>query len=77
MIPPYFLQIAIGIYLIEITFILTSTLVTISSGQDTLEATNQTGKNLKAGISLYFVAALLATIALSFLVSVVLTSVVS
>jgi hypothetical protein len=76
MIPPYFLQIAIGIYLIEITFILTNTLVTISSGQDNLETTHQTGKNLKSGISLYFVTALVATIALSFLVSVVLTAIV-
>ena len=76
MIPPYFLQVAIGIYLIEITFILTSALVTISSGQDSLETTNQTGKNLKVGIGLYFVTALIATIALGFLVSVVLVGVI-
>ena len=43
MIPPYFLQIAIGIYLIEVIFILTGTLVTIDSGEDKLEKTNRIG----------------------------------
>jgi len=46
-IPPYYLQIAIGIYLVQIIFILTGTLVTIDSGEDKLEKTNKTGKNLK------------------------------
>lgn len=72
MIPPYFLQIAVGLYLIEITFILTSTLVTIDSGEDRLELTNQTGVNLKRGMSLYFVVALISIISLSILSSVVL-----
>ncbi|MFB6246560.1 MAG: hypothetical protein ABEI74_03150 [Candidatus Pacearchaeota archaeon] len=71
-IPPYFLQIAIGIYLIEIIFILTGTLVTINSGQDKLEETNKIGKNLKKGIGLFFVTALLATLVLFGLSSVVL-----
>ncbi len=72
MIPPYFLQVAIGIYLIQIIFILTDTLVTIDSGEDRLEKTNQTGKNLVKGISLYTVVALISTIALFILSSVVL-----
>ncbi|HUS49166.1 MAG TPA: hypothetical protein VMZ91_03325, partial [Candidatus Paceibacterota bacterium] len=57
MIPPYYLQIAIGIYLIQIIFILTGTLVTIDSGEDKLEKTNKIGKNLKRGITLYFITA--------------------
>ncbi len=73
MIPPYYLQIAVGIYLIQIIFILTGTLVTIDSGEDKLEKTNKTGKNLKRGILLYFVTALLSTLALFFLSSVVLS----
>lgn len=72
MIPPYYLAIAIGIYLVEITFILTRTLVTIDSGEDKLETTNKTGTNLKKGIGLFFVVALLTAIALFVLSSVVL-----
>jgi len=76
MIPPYYLQIAIGIYLIQIIFILTGTLVTIDSGEDKLEKTNKIGKNLKKGILLYFVTALLATFALFILTAVVLGNLV-
>jgi len=73
MIPPYYLQIIIGIYLIQIIFILTNTLVAVDSGEDKLEKTNKTGKNLKRGILLYFITALLSTIALFILSAVVLT----
>ncbi len=72
MIPPYYLQIAIGIYLIEIIFILTRTLVTVDSGEDKLERTNKSGINLRRGILLYFITALASTIALFFLSSIVL-----
>jgi len=72
MIPPYYLQIAIGVYLVEMIFILTGTLVTINSGEDKLEKTNKTGKNLKAGVLLYFITALLSTLALFILTSIVL-----
>ncbi len=72
MIPPYYLQIAIGIYIIEIIFILTGSLVTIDSGEDKLEKTNKIGKNLMAGITLYFITALIATLALFLLTSLVL-----
>ena len=74
MIPPYYLQIAIGIYIIEITFILTRALVVIDSGDDKLETTNQTGKNLMKGMILYFATAFISTIALFVLSSVVLGS---
>ncbi|MDD5700266.1 MAG: hypothetical protein PHH00_03720 [Candidatus Nanoarchaeia archaeon] len=72
MIPPYFLQIAIGIYLVQITFILTGTLTTVNSGEDKLEKTNSIGRNLKSGILLYFIVALLSTLTLFILASVVL-----
>ena len=72
MIPPYYLQIAIGVYIIQIIFILTGTLVVIDSGEDRLEKTNKTGKNLFRGILLYFITATLATIALFALGSIVL-----
>jgi len=72
MIPPYFLQIIIGVYIIEIVFILTHTLVTIDSGEDRLETTHKVGQNLKRGIMLYTITAVLATLALFILSSVVL-----
>jgi Flp pilus assembly protein TadB len=72
MIPPYTLQIIVGLYLIEVIFILTGTLVVIDSGEDRLEQTNKTGSNLKKGIGLYVVTAFLAIVALFLLTSIVL-----
>lgn len=72
MIPPYFLQVIIGIYLIQIVFILTRTLVTVDSGEDRLRQTYELGGNLSKSITLYFITALFATIALFILVGVVL-----
>lgn len=72
MIPPYFLQIIIGVYLIQIIFILTRTLVIVNSGDDKLQTTNTLGRNFTSGIMLYFITALFATIALFILTSVVI-----
>ena len=72
MIPPYYLQIIIGIYIIQIIFILTGTLVIINSGEDRLERINKTGKNLRRGIMLYFITALLTTLVLFILTTIVL-----
>jgi hypothetical protein len=77
MIPPYFLQIAIGIYLIEIIFILTSALVTVDSGENRLEKTSKIGKNLLGGMMFYFFASLFAIIALFLLSTLVLGGIVS
>jgi hypothetical protein len=74
MVPPYYLQIIIGIYLIQIIFILTGTLVTIDSGEDKLEKTSRIGQNLKKGITFYFITALIASLALFVLTTVVLGS---
>lgn len=72
MIPPYFLQIAVGLYLIEITFILSSTLVTINSGEDKLNQTNKTGENLKKSALLYFLISLVSILGLFGLATIVL-----
>jgi hypothetical protein len=64
MIPPYALQIIIGIYLIEITFILTKALVTIESGEDRLKEKYELAQNLRRGIMLYFITAVISIIAL-------------
>jgi len=65
MIPTYWLQIIVGIYLIQIVFILTSTLVTIKSGRDQLQTTAETGRNLKRTMTLYFIVALGAIVGLT------------
>ncbi len=72
MIPTYWLQIVIGVYIIQIVFILTSTLVTIKSGRDRLQTTAETGKNLKTTILLYFVIALGSIVGLSLIGAVAL-----
>ena len=72
-IPPYFMQIAIGIYLVEIIFILTSVLVVIDSGEDKLKKTYDTGKNLKRGIIMYIIVAFFAILVLSILAAVALS----
>ncbi len=77
MIPPYFLQIAIGIYIIEIIFILSSTLVTVESGEDKLKNIWETGKNLKRGILLYFLVSSISIIALTLLAAVAMGGIVS
>jgi len=77
MVPPYYLQIAVGIYLIEIIFILTSALVSIDSGEDKLETMSKTGKNLNRGVLLYFIVALLSTVVLFFISAVVLGGITS
>ncbi len=72
-IPPYYVQIAIGIYLVEIIFILTGTLITVDSGEDKLQEKYELAKNLKRGILLYLVTALFSTIALTGLASIALS----
>jgi len=72
MIPPYFLQIIVGVYLIEMIFILTSALVVVKSGEDSLEEMNETGKNLKHGITLYIIISFLTIFILALLVNQVL-----
>jgi len=65
MLPTYWLQIVVGIYLIQIVFILTSTLVTIKSGRDALQETSEIAKNLRKTMVLYFIVALLAIVTLT------------
>ena len=57
MIPTYWLQIVIGIYLIQVVFILTQTLVTIKAGRDPLQEMAETGKNLKKSMIMYVIVA--------------------
>jgi hypothetical protein len=74
MVPPYFLQIIIGLYIIEIIFILNYALVIVESGKDTLKEKNSLSQNLKRGLTLYIVTALISTIALSLLAVIAIGS---
>jgi hypothetical protein len=76
MVSPYFLQIAIGIYIIEIIFILTNTLVTVDTGEDKLKRKYDLSKNLRFGVLLYVATALIAIIALTILAAVALSGMV-
>lgn len=73
MIPTYWLQIVISVYLIQVVFILTSTLVTIKAGRDPVQATSETGKNLKRSMIMYLVVAAGSIIGLTIVGSVALT----
>jgi len=72
MIPPYYLQVAIGIYIIEIIFILSNTLVTVDAGEDKLRAVYEIGKNLRRGIMLYLIVSFMAILSLALLASIAL-----
>jgi len=76
MIPPYFLQITIGIYIIQVIFILTGTLVTIDSGEDKLKQTHDISKNLIRGCILYLVISLVSILALYSLTKIALMGLV-
>ena len=72
-VPPYFVQVSIGLYLIEIIFILTGTLVTVDSGKDELQEKHELAKNLKRGITLYLITTFISTILLTGLAAVALS----
>lgn len=72
MIPPYHLQVAIGIYIVEIVFILTAALVTVDSGRDILREKHELAKNLKRSMFLYIITAAIAMLALYLLAGVAL-----
>lgn len=77
MIPPYWLQVIVGVYIIEIIFILTQTLVTIESGEDRLSEKAEISKMLTTGMTLYTVAALIAIVALAALAAVAVSGIVA
>ena len=72
MIPPYFLQITIGIYIIEIIFILTGALVTVDSGKDALKEKYELSKNLRRGVILYLATAFISIVSLALLATIAL-----
>ena len=73
MIPPYFIQISIGIYLVEITFILTAALVTVDLGKDPLREKYDLSKYLRRSLTLYLITAFISILALGLLAGTVLS----
>ena len=67
MVSPYYLQVAIGIYIIQVIFILTNVLTTINYGEDKLKRTYDTGNNLTKGMGIYFIITIFSVIILSIL----------
>ena len=72
MIPPYFIQASVGIYIVQIIFILTSALVIVESGKDVLKEKYELSLNLKRGIYLYLITAIISITALTLLAVVAL-----
>jgi len=70
MVPPYFLQIIIGVYLVEIVYILTITLVSIESGADKLREKAEIAKNLKTSIMMFLIVALFSIVILTALATI-------
>jgi len=73
MIPPYFIQLSIGIYIIEIIFILTGALVTVDAGKDSLREKYELSRNLIKGTGLYLITALVSILALAILAAIALS----
>ncbi len=77
MIPPYFIQASIGLYIIEIVFILTSALVVLESGRDILKEKFELARNLKRALTLYLATSLISILSLTLLASIALSGLTS
>lgn len=73
MIPPYFLQIIVGLYIVEIVYILTLTLVSVEAGADRLGEKSEIAKNMQSSIIMYTGVAILSILALTVLAGVAIT----
>ena len=73
-IPTYFFQIVIGIYVVEIIYILTVLANGIENGSDSLNEKYLIGQNLIKGTLLYVFIAFVVTILFNFVATVVLES---
>ncbi|MBL7100993.1 MAG: hypothetical protein ISS23_03510 [Nanoarchaeota archaeon] len=69
--PPFFFQIVVGIYVLQIIFILTILSNSIQNGLDKISEKNQMGKYFFTSTFFYFIIALAVTIIFSFLAGVI------
>ncbi len=77
MIPPYYVQLIVGIYVVEIIYILSITLVTVESGSDELGEKYEIAQNMKRGMVMYLLAALVSIIALALLAGIAVGGIVT
>lgn len=69
--PPYFFQIVVGLYVVEIVIILTILSTAIEDGLDKLTQDYNLGKNLYTSLTFYFIIALVVTIIFGLLAGVI------
>ena len=76
-IPPYFFQLVVGIYVVEIVMVLAILANSIENGEDKLNEQNSMGKYLKKSTILYVVIGFIVTILFSFISGQVVSKTVS
>ncbi|MDP3917523.1 MAG: hypothetical protein Q8Q42_04545 [Nanoarchaeota archaeon] len=70
-IPGYFFQLVVGIYVLEITIILTILSTSIERGADVTTTRNRIGKNVKRSMTFYFIVSLIGVILFNLLANAV------
>lgn len=73
-IPSYYFQIIIGLYIVEIIYVLTVMSNGIENGADKITEENELGKNMKKSLLIYFIVSLLVIIIFNALAYTVLRS---
>jgi len=73
-IPPFYFQLVVGLYLVQITYILTVLANGVENGVDELNKENSLGRNLYKSIVFYILVTLITTIILTFMASRVMTT---
>jgi len=76
-IPTYYFQLVVGLYVIEITYILTVLINGIQNGSDKLGEEDALGKNLMRGTFLYCMITLIVILTFNFLAGMILKSVMT
>jgi len=74
-IPGFYFQIVVGIYVVQIIYILTMLSNGVENGVDKLNEQNQLGKNLLRGVGFYIIVALIVTLIFNAMANTILTSI--
>jgi hypothetical protein len=76
-IPTYYFQIIVGVYIVEIIFILTILVNGVENGSDKLAERYNLGRNLLRGTTLYTIISLAVMVTFNFIAASILVSIVS
>jgi len=74
-IPTYYFQIIVGLYVIEVTYVLTVLINGIENGSDRLGEQDALSKNLMRGTILYCIICLIVIITFNFLAATILNNI--